>query len=436
MLKQTLKTMRLPPLHRRLATAVAIVTLLFVSMGFVPERPHDTEVVIEPTEPALQVESAPKATPVEEAPALETQTIIIKEGDNMAMIFGRNKLSPKTLHALTNTKHGDALAGIFPGAKLSFQRRDGELAKLTYQPGPLERIEFSRDDDGAFFSKEVIQTPEKVLTYKHGKIESSLFLTSQGIGLPDSATMRLAQIFQWDIDFVLDIRPGDEFFALLEEQYLDGEFIGYGDIIAARFINQNKIYTAVRFEGDDGSADFFDPSGLSMRKAFLRAPVDFSRISSSFNMRRKHPLHNTVRPHRGIDYAAPRGTPILAAGDGRIETASRTQANGNFVVIRHGEQFVTKYLHLSKFGRNIKKGLRVKQGQTIGYVGSTGWATGPHLHYEFLVNGVHQNPRTVRLPEAEPVPAQQLANFKASTYPNIVLLDHFVDQVALALAEL
>ena len=278
--------------------------------------------------------------------------------------------------------------------------------------------------------------PEKVLTYKHGRIESSLFLTSQEIGLPDSLTMLLAQIFQLDIDFVLDIRPGDEFFALIEEQYLNGEFIGYGDILAARFINQNNMYTAVRFEGEDGSVDFFDPSGLSMRKAFLRAPVDFSRISSSFNMRRKHPLHNTIRPHRGIDYAAPRGTPILAAGDGRIETASRTQANGNFVVIRHGEQFVTKYLHLSKLGRKIKSGRKVQQGQTIGYVGSTGWATGPHLHYEFLVNGVHQNPRTVKLPEAEPVAAGQMANLKTSTYPNIVLLDHFADQVALALAEL
>jgi murein DD-endopeptidase MepM/ murein hydrolase activator NlpD len=418
-----------------MATAVAIVTLLFVSTGFVPEQPQNTELTIEPMKEVAQIE-ATTGTVVEEVSADLVHTHIVKQGDNMAMIFGRNNLSPKTLYALTRTQHGAALAGIFPGAELRFQRQGQELVKLTYQAGPLESIEFSRDADGTFSSKEVVRVPEKVLTYKHGRIESSLFLTSQEIGLPDSLTMRLAQIFQWDIDFVLDIRPGDEFFALIEEQYLNGEFIGYGDILAARFINQNNMYTAVRFEGEDGSVDFFDPSGLSMRKAFLRAPVDFSRISSSFNMRRKHPLHNTIRPHRGIDYAAPRGTPILAAGDGRIETASRTQANGNFVVIRHGEQFVTKYLHLSKFGRNIKSGRKVQQGQTIGYVGSTGWATGPHLHYEFLVNGVHQNPRTVKLPEAEPVAAGQMANFKTSTYPNIVLLDHFADQVALALAEL
>ena len=435
MLKRTLQAIRIPRPHQRMATAVAIVTLLFVSTGFVPEQPQNTELTLEPMQEMVQIEATTE-TVVEEVPADLVHTHIVKQGDNMAMIFGRNNLSPKTLYALTRTQHGAALAGIFPGAELRFQRQGQELVKLTYQAGPLESIEFSRDADGTFSSKEVVRVPEKVLTYKHGRIESSLFLTSQEIGLPDSLTMRLAQIFQWDIDFVLDIRPGDEFFALIEEQYLNGEFIGYGDILAARFINQNNMYTAVRFEGEDGSVDFFDPSGLSMRKAFLRAPVDFSRISSSLNMRRKHPLHNTIRPHRGIDYAAPRGTPILAAGDGRIETASRTQANGNFVVIRHGEQFVTKYLHLSKFGRNIKSGRKVQQGQTIGYVGSTGWATGPHLHYEFLVNGVHQNPRTVKLPEAEPVAAGQMANFKTSTYPNIVLLDHFADQVALALAEL
>ena len=435
MLKRTLQAIRIPRPHQRMATAMAIVTLLFVSTGFVPEQPQNTELTIEPMKEVAQIEATTE-TVVEEVSADLVHTHIVKQGDNMAMIFDRNNLSPKTLYALTRTQHGAALAGIFPGAELRFQRQGQELVKLTYQAGPLESIEFSRDADGTFSSKEVVRVPEKVLTYKHGRIESSLFLTSQEIGLPDSLTMRLAQIFQWDIDFVLDIRPGDEFFALIEEQYLNGEFIGYGDILAARFINQNNMYTAVRFEGEDGSVDFFDPSGLSMRKAFLRAPVDFSRISSSFNMRRKHPLHNTIRPHRGIDYAAPRGTPILAAGDGRIETASRTQANGNFVVIRHGEQFVTKYLHLSKFGRNIKSGRKVQQGQTIGYVGSTGWATGPHLHYEFLVNGVHQNPRTVKLPEAEPVAAGQMANFKTSTYPNIVLLDHFADQVALALAEL
>ena len=440
MLKLTLPKIQIPRLHQRLATGVAVLTLLFVSMGFVPEKPQETQlpvVQIPVIQPPVAAEST--ATQPDDSAAKASQTADtyqVKNGDNLALIFSRNKLSAQTLHLLTQTEHGDALAGIFPGANLTFEYQDDSLSKLVYQPGPLERVEFARASDGTFTSKAISVEPETVLTYKHGRIDNSLFVTSQKLGLPDSVTMGLAQIFQWDIDFVLDIRPGDEFFALLEEQYLDGEFIGYGDILAARFVNRGSAYTAVRYELPDGSADFFAPNGMSMRKAFLRAPVDFSRISSSFNMRRKHPLYNTVKPHRGIDYAAPRGTPVLAAGDGRIETASRTQANGNFVVIKHGEQFVTKYLHLSKFARNIKRGKKVKQGQTIGYVGSTGWATGPHLHYEFLVNDVHKNPRTVKLPEAQPVSREQIDDFRAKTRPSIVLLDHFADQVELILAEL
>ena len=170
-----------------------------------------------------------------------------------------------------------------------------------------------------------------------------------------------------------------------------------------------------------------------MRKAFLRAPVEFSRISSNFNLRRVHPLFKTVRPHRGIDYAAPRGTPILAAGDGKVTTASRTEPNGNYVVIQHGEQFVTKYLHLSKFGRGIKRGVRVQQGQTIGYVGATGWATAAHLHYEFLVNGVHKNPRTVSLPDAQPIASAEMTRFRARATDYAAKLDTYKTQVAVAL---
>ena len=356
---------------------------------------------------------------------------MVKVGDSMALIFARRNFSASALYALTQTAHGETLTGIFPGARLTFESKNDQLTALTYEPGPLERVVFSREQDGSFISEEIFTEPEKVLTYKHGIISNNLFSTSQAIGLPDNLTMQLAQIFQWDIDFVLDIRPGDEFFALVEEQYLDGEFIGFGDILSARFVNQGRTFTAVRYTTENGVSDYFNAQGRSMRKAFLRAPVEFSRISSSFNLRRKHPLYKTVRPHRGIDYAAPPGTPILAAGDGRVEIASRTKPNGRYVVIKHGEQFVTKYLHLSKFARGIKSGKRVNQGQIIGYVGSTGYATGPHLHYEFLVNGVHQNPRTVSLPQAKPVNDQEISRFRERTFENLLLLDHFNQQVAL-----
>jgi murein DD-endopeptidase MepM/ murein hydrolase activator NlpD len=247
--------------------------------------------------------------------------------------------------------------------------------------------------------------------------------------------MRLAQIFQWDIDFVLDIRPGDEFFVLFEELYFEGEFVGYGDILAAEFVNQGRRYRAVQYQTQSGRKDYFTPDGISMRKAFLRAPVEFSKISSRFNMRRLHPVRKTVRPHRGIDYAAPIGTPILAAGDGRINTATRNRANGRYIIINHGQQFVTKYLHLSKFARGIKAGKRVKQGQVIGYVGATGLVTGPHLHYEFLVNGVHMNPRTVALPKAKSIAKGELPQFALATRQHMLLLTAFSQQMPTMAAE-
>ena len=446
----------MPPLHKRLAAIVGLGLVLLFASGFIPEQPTDHSLTLTTPPPELEssqasgVSSAQAGALLPDAAANSVETRdpaspekyvvnenavvtseMVKVGDSMALIFARRNFSASALYALTQTAHGETLTGIFPGARLTFESKNDQLTALTYEPGPLERVVFSREQDGSFISEEIFTEPEKVLTYKHGIISSNLFSTSQAIGLPDNLTMQLAQIFQWDIDFVLDIRPGDEFFALVEEQYLGGEFIGFGDILSARFVNQGRTFTAVRYTTENGVSDYFNAQGRSMRKAFLRAPVEFSRISSSFNLRRKHPLYKTVRPHRGIDYAAPPGTPILAAGDGRVEIASRTKPNGRYVVIKHGEQFVTKYLHLSKFARGIKPGKRVNQGQIIGYVGSTGYATGPHLHYEFLVNGVHQNPRTVSLPQAKPVNDQEISRFRDRTFENLLLLDHFNQQVAL-----
>jgi len=359
----------------------------------------------------------------------------IKPGDNLALIFKRQGLSAKDVHLVSTSKPlGSQLKQIFPGHKLTFYLDEhGQLMQMAYTTGPLDRYEFKRQGD-VFVGEQITTEPERILAYKHGTIDHSLFIASQRAGLSDAITMRLAQIFQWDIDFVLDIRPGDAFYVLFEELIHDGEFIGYGDILAAEFVNNGQPYRAIQYAAEGRQPDYYAPSGDSMRKAFLRAPVEFSRISSNFNLRRVHPLFKTVRPHRGIDYAAPTGTPILAAGDGRVTTASRTQPNGNYVVIQHGEQFVTKYLHLSKFARHVKSGQRIKQGQIIGYVGATGWATAPHLHYEFLVNGVHQNPRTVSLPNAAPIPKQQLPNFHAHTQRYSALLDNYKHQTSVAVA--
>lgn len=400
------------------------------SAGLVAASSTTTSAVLTLTDPSTLAPGPAAPVRPEETDVTSVQ---VKPGDNLSVIFKRQGIPARDIHhLLASEPHGKRLKNIFPGHSLTFTRDDdGTLLKLAYTPGPLETLEFDRIGN-SFQGRETFQEPARTTSYKHGVIQHSLFIASQRAGLPDGVTMRLAQIFQWDVDFVLDIRRDDEFHVIYEELYIGDEFIGFGHILAAEFVNRGERYRAIRYTDAQGRADYYNPSGESMRKAFLRAPVEFSRISSNFNLRRVHPLFKRNIPHRGIDYAAPTGTPILAAGDGRIVTASRTEPNGNYVVIQHGEQFTTKYLHLSKFGRGVRGGTRVKQGQIIGYVGATGWATGPHLHYEFLVNGVHQNPRTVQLPDAEPIPTPELARFNQSAEPLLTMLEDYKQQVQLA----
>ena len=427
--------MHIPRLHKQLILVVGGF-LILVGLSGLGENTHQAELdtallVTAPPQQQLLVETDQTA----EASELRVELVDeVKAGDSLASIFLRNGFSPRDVHEITRTEHGKQLAEIFPGHRLAFTKLGNTLETLTYSTDRLTSYTFHRDGDQFTAIKQVFQ-PDRVTTYKHSSIDSSLFVASQRAGLPDNLTMRLAQIFQWDIDFVLDIRPGDEFFVLFEELYFEGEFVGYGDILAAEFVNQGRRYRAVQYQTQSGRKDYFTPDGISMRKAFLRAPVEFSRISSRFNMRRLHPVRKTVRPHRGIDYAAPIGTPILAAGDGRINTATRNRANGRYIIINHGQQFVTKYLHLSKFARGIKAGNRVKQGQVIGYVGATGLVTGPHLHYEFLVNGVHMNPRTVALPKAKSIAKDELPQFALATRQHMLLLTAFSQHMTTMAAE-
>lgn len=357
-------------------------------------------------------------------PQVRKVTETVRSGDSLARIFSRQSLSPRTLHELmTNTPEAKRLKRIYPGHELHFViDEDNQLQQLTYAFSRLEKLVIEANADG-FKAKEIKREPETVLTFRKGEIRSSLFLAGQAADLDQSTILRFAQIFQWDIDFIRDIRTGDTFSLLYEEQYLDGEFIGVGRILAATFTNRGREHRAVRYDAEDGSSGYFTPEGRSVRRAFLRAPLEFTRVSSRFNPRRLHPIHNRAAPHRGIDYAAPTGTPVWAAGDGRVRTASRTEANGNYIVLQHGEQFQTKYLHLSRIARGIRPGAQVSQGQVIGYVGATGWATGPHLHYEFLVNGVHRDPATVSLPNADPVADSEMSRFLARSAPLLAMLD-------------
>ena len=285
------------------------------------------------------------------------------------------------------------------------------LTQLRYIQSKLKSIFFNKTDNG-YKADFIYSKPQTRITYAHGEIQNSLFIASQKAGLSDNLTMKLTGIFAWDIDFIQDIRSGDSFNLIYEENYLDDQKLSDGNILAATFTNRGKTYTSIRYTDSKGITGYYTPDGTSMKKAFLRTPVDFTRISSRFNPNRLHPVFKTKRPHRGVDYAASINTPIKAAGNGKIKFSGWKNGYGNVVYIQHPNNIVTVYAHQNKIRKGIKKGHKIRQGQVIGYVGQTGWATGPHLHYEFRLNGTHKNPMTVRLPNASPINKHEMALFK------------------------
>ena len=365
-------------------------------------------------------------------------TLEVNSGDNLSVLFQRAGLNDRDVYEFTNSNSdAKALHKIFPGHQLAFAiDADGKLQQLRHIETKLSSKLYTRQADG-FVSEASNRTPDIRPAYRESTITTSLVAAAKapGVNMSDSLTMALADIFGWDIDFALDIRVGDSFKVLYEEKFLDGERLGSGAILAAEFINQGERYQAVRFIDEDGRAQYFTPEGKSMRKEFLRAPLDFRRISSGFNPRRLHPVAKTVRPHRGTDYAADTGTPVWASGDGRVIRSSYDRNNGNIVVIQHGNGIQTKYLHLSR--RHVKGGDRVRQKQTIGAVGSTGLATGPHLHYEFLLNGVHRNPATIvkKLPQAKSIDDNQRTAFTEQAQPLIAQLNRYHQATQIALAD-
>lgn len=403
------KIARFPRTHLIAISLLAIALAVFATTT-TPSAEPVFEQAVEIGIPFSEKEAKSTVALLEVSPAIEEVDYIepivdaVREGDSLAKIFKRQKISPQTLHnIMTCGPEANILKKIHPGQELAFSIDDsGELMKVEYFMNKLETLNITKSAES--YDIDIHRKPIETKTnYSHGVIDSALFLSAKKAGLSDNMTMQLANIFGWDIDFVLDIRQGDSFELMFEEKYVDGEKYQDGDILIATFINQGKEFTAIRYEDPEGRVDYYNPDGKSVRKAFLRTPVDFKRISSRFNLKRKHPIFKTTRPHKGVDYAAPTGTPIKAAGDGKVIIARNKGGYGKAVVIQHGQKYSTLYGHLSKWGRGIKEGKRVKQGQIIGYIGSTGWATGPHLHYEFRVNGVHRNPLTVKLPAGRPI---------------------------------
>lgn len=357
----------------------------------------------------------------------------VASGDNLSTLFQRAKLSPIDVYKVSSSKAGKALRNLYPGETFRFGvNSDGLLAELHYIKSPLESHIFTYKN-GSYIVEQKLRQPEVLLSYREGVIKDSLYMSGKQANLPDKLIMELANIFGWDIDFVFDIRRGDSFSLTYEDRYLEGEKLETGNIIAASFTNRGKTYQAVRYTNSKGRSNYYTPEGRSMRKAFLRTPLDIFRISSGFNLRRKHPIHKKIKAHRGVDYAAPRGTPVYSAGDGKVIAAGYSKANGNYVFVQHGQTYTTKYLHLNR--KKVRKGQTVRQRQLIGTVGSTGYATGPHLHYEFLVNGVHRNPRTVKLPQSQPIAKAEKAAFLKATKSSLAQLAEYQRPTQLASAQ-
>ncbi len=350
---------------------------------------------------------------------------LIQPGESLSVIFSNLGIDKLDLHNIVNSDDflGKQFATITPGKTLRFEStKDGELQQLSYPKNLIETLVAKRY--GENFQVEQLAKDVNYRTVSaQTHIQSSLFLDAKKNGLSDKLIMDLTNIFAWEVDFALNIRVGDQFTVVYEEILVGDKVIGAGDVLAAEFINKGHIYQAVRYQDKKGNNHYYTPEGKSLKKAFLSTPIEFARISSYFNLRRKHPVLNRIRAHKGVDYAAKTGTRIKTTGNGVITYRGRKGGYGRVVIVQHGKRYSTLYAHLSKFRKGQRVGSRVSQGDTIGYVGQSGLATGPHLHYEFLVNGIHRNPLTVSMPKNPPITGAKLAAFKQQTQRLLVQLE-------------
>jgi len=377
-------------------------------------------------------ETVPEPEPL---PEFDRITLEIRRGDTLEKLFRQNNLNLGHLAAIAKLEEPKKLfRRLTPGDKFEVLHENGALISMYTVLSLTSALRIERGDAG--FVAAIVERPIDVRKRTaYSLILSSLFESGATAGLSDKVIMNIAGIFAWDIDFVLDIRQGDNFYVQYEEIWQDDEYVTDGEIIAAEFNNDDRTYRAIRFINPEGISDYFTPEGDSVRKAFIRAPVDFHRISSNFNPRRRHPILNTIRAHRGVDYSAPRGTPIKAAGDGKVIFRGVKNGYGKTVILQHGGNITTLYAHMSSYVAKARVGTRVQQGQTIGFVGATGLATANHLHYEYRLNGVHRNPRTVNLPQAEPIDEQYREQFLATVEPILEELEQFKRTLVASVAQ-
>jgi murein DD-endopeptidase MepM/ murein hydrolase activator NlpD len=411
-----------PRRRKRLAFLVLSLAALLIVLRWAERDPASAEapqIEIQPTAQILpaveahQTAVAPTAPAVTAPPPVQRSTVrgVIRPGDTVTGLLGE-LLTPQEIHALSRqSRKVFSLSRICAGQPYELCTLEGELESFAYDVSREEQLVVRREEEG--FAVTLVPIPYTVETaLVQGHIRTSLFEAVDEIGEGPELALALAEIFAWDIDFILDIRQGDSFQAAVERRFRDGEPAGYGRILAAEFVNRGKAFHAVRFQDGDRPPAYYDLDGNSLRKAFLKAPLAFSRISSGFSRRRFHPITKRWKAHPAIDYAAPTGTPVKTVGDGTVAEKGYTNGNGNYLKIRHNSTYETLYLHLRRFARGLKRGQRVTQGQVIGYVGSTGLATGPHLCFRMYKHGSPVNPYKVKSISADPVAPERMAEFR------------------------
>ena len=389
-------------------STVVLILLLYLDLS-TDQPPPEEEVLF--TE---EVKTSP-----EDVQTQKTHTV--KDGEILSIILEDFDISLNTQYKIYSLKNSSLVTDIRPGNKIIFSYLGSKLESIEIEKDKLNSVFVSIEDSVTI--KKLRKEAELIQSYAGGSISKSFYEDAIAAGMPDSIIMDFAYIFGWDVDFVFDIREGDSFYLIYETPYSDGEKIKNGDIVAAKFINNGKIYKANRFYTSSNKKEFFDDEGNNLQKAFLRAPLDFAYISSHFNPNRMHPVLHTIRAHNGTDYAAKRGSPVRTTGNGTIKFAGRKNGCGKEIVVQHTNEYSTRYCHLDKFHPGIKKGKKVSQGETIGYVGSTGLATGPHLHYEFKIGNKHIDPVKLKLPSAEPISKNLKPDFDTLIRNNIIMLE-------------
>ena len=333
----------------------------------------------------------------------------VKKGESLSVIFEEKNVSLNTAYKIFNFDKNNILSSIIPGDMMEFNYIGGDLLTIEIIKDDINSILIETKNDISI--KRIKKETQKITSFNKGEIKNSFYKSAKDVGVPDSIIMDFAYIFGWDIDFIFDIRKGDKFSVIYETDFSEGAKISSGDIVFAEFINKDKKYVAQRFFDDIQGKQYFNENGENVKKAFLRAPLDFAYISSHFNPNRMHPILHRIKAHNGVDYAAKRNTPVKASGNGVISFMGRQSGYGKTIEIKHGGNIKTLYAHLERFDSNFKVGSKVKQGNVIAYVGDSGQATGPHLHFEFWQGEVRTDPVKVELPSAKPVNNSQIEEF-------------------------